>query len=124
MTPPAPDPGLWETFVLYVTMIAAWVAGEAGRAGVAGAAGGLVRWLMSETRRVRGGIISVTTGAVMAHYLTPLMLAILEKWLGEIKGNAWYSAAFAAGLVGMSLAKLLVAYMERKGRNLEGDGDA
>lgn len=80
------DSTLWELVLLYAAMIGAWVTGEAGKAGLAGAAGGLMRWLMSETRRVWEGVVSVTCGCLMATYGTPLMLALLEKWVGELKG--------------------------------------
>lgn len=116
--------GFWESILLGLAMIGAWLSGEAGKAGIAGAAGGLVRWLMSETRRVREGIISVVSGALMAHFGTPLMLALLEKSMGELKGEAGYTAAFCSGLVGMSLAKLVIAYIERHGRKLGGEDDA
>lgn len=117
-TDPVPPPSFWEGFLLYAAMIMAWVTGEAGKAGLAGAAGGLVRWFMSETRRLREGVISVISGALMSHYATPLMLAILERWIGEMKGEAGYTAAFCSGLVGMSLAKLVIAYIEAKGRKV------
>lgn len=115
--------GFWESFLLGLAVIGAWLSAEAGKASVAGAAGGFVRWLMSEKRRVRDLMISVITGALMAHFGTPLMLALLEKAMGELKGDAGYTAAFCSGLAGMSLAKLVIAYIERHGRKLGGQDD-
>lgn len=124
MTPDQPPSAtLLENLILYATMVGAWIFGEGTKAAFAGAAGGLVRWMMSERRRIRDGIISVTSGALMAHYGTPLMLAILEKWMGELRGDAGFAAAFCSGLVGMSLAKLVIAYIDAQGRKVGGGAD-
>lgn len=105
MTPPA-DGGFWDTALLYLTMIGAWVVGEGGKAALAGAAGGLVRWFMAERRRIREGCISVASGAMMAHFGTPLMLALLERWFGEFRGDVGNTAAFCAGSVTSSAAPI------------------
>lgn len=125
MTPDTPpSPGAFETVMLWVGLIGAWLAGEGLKAPLAGAAGGLVRWLMSEKKRVREGIVSVITGSLMAEFATPLTLAILESWVGEMKGDASYGAAFFTGIVGMSMGKLVLAYIEGQHRKFNGEPDA
>ena len=109
---PTPSSSFYETALLYLAMVGAWIAGEGGKAALAGAAGGFVRWMITAHRRIREGVVSVASGALMAHYGTPLMLALLEKWIGELKGDAAFTAAFCSGLVGMSLGKLVIAYLE------------
>lgn len=122
MTPPA-DGSIWDAILLYLAMVGAWVVGEGGKAALAGAAGGLVRWLMAERRRIRDGAISVASGAMMAHFGAPLMLALLEKSLGGMRGDVANTAAFCAGIVGMSLAKLVIAYVEAHSRKVGGEGN-
>lgn len=121
MTSP-PSDTVFEAVLLHGAMIGAWVLGEGGKAAMAGAAGGVVRWLSSERRKVSEGVIAVVTGAMMAHYGTPLMLALIEGWTGELKGEAMPAAAFFAGLVGMSLGKLVIAFMDNHARKVRGGG--
>lgn len=122
MTPPV-ETSFWENAMLWIGLVGAWLAGEGLKAPLAGAAGGLVRWLMSEKRRVREGIVSVLTGGLMAEFATPLTLAMLEKWVGEMHGDASYGAAFFTGVVGMSMGKLVLAYIEGQHRKFKGDAD-
>ncbi|RDW14441.1 hypothetical protein [Paracoccus thiocyanatus] len=118
------EPGLLQQTLFFMAMIGAWIAGEAGRAALAGAAGGLVRWLMSERRRIRDGVVSVIAGALMARYASPVMLALLERWLGEMSGDVGGAAGFAAGLAGMSLAKLTLAILDANYRRITGGGQS
>lgn len=118
------EPGLLQQVLFFAAMIGAWIAGEAGRAVLAGAAGGLVRWLMSERQRIRDGIVSVVAGALMARYASPVMLAIMERWLGEMSGDVAGAAGFASGLAGMSLAKLMLGFVDAHARKLGGHPDA
>ncbi|MFN4129377.1 MAG: hypothetical protein ACK4GC_06135 [Paracoccaceae bacterium] len=118
------EPGLFQQALFFIAMIGAWIAGEAGRAALAGAAGGLVRWLTSEQRRIRDGIVSVIAGALMARYASPVMLAILENWIGEMSGDVAGAAGFAAGLAGMSLTKLILGAIDAHVRRLGGRPDA
>lgn len=117
-------PGFLDMALFYAGLIVAWLAGEAGRAALAGAAGGLVRWLTSERYRLRDGVVSVVAGALMARYASPVMLALLEKWLGEMSGDVAGAAGFAAGLAGMSLAKLIMGMIDANSRRFSGDRDA
>ena len=114
------DPSVLDTILLNLALIGAWLAGEAGRAALAGAAGGLVRWLMSEKTRIRDGAISIITGILMAKYASPLMLAILEKWFDALKGDVVGMAGFAAGIAGMSIAKILLALVDAQFRKTGG----
>lgn len=114
------EPGLFQQVLFYFAMIGAWIAGEAGRAALAGAAGGFVRWLTSERRRIRDGVVSVVAGALMARYASPVMLALLERWLGEMSGDVAGAAGFAAGLAGMSLAKLILGAIDANVRRISG----
>lgn len=113
-----------EQILFYVATAATWLAGEAGRAFVAGVAGGFVRWLMAERRRLRDGMVSVVAGGLMSLYASPVMLAVLERWLGDLSGNTTGAAGFAAGLAGMSLAKLILGAIEAHARRMGGKPDA
>lgn len=101
-----------------------WLGGETGRAAVAGGLGGISRWWMTDRRRLRDGIGSAAVGAIMAPYLGPAVLAIFEAGFGDmgegprVEGFSY----FAAGLLGMSLAKIIIAYIESKARQM-GGGD-
>ena len=113
----------WGTVLVYGTVVFAWLGGEAGRAYVAGAAGGLMRWWMTEQRRLRDGVPAAITGAIFARYLSPLVLTVIEKWTGPIDGGAQDAATFATGLMGMSMAKIIIAALERRAEKLGGDDD-
>lgn len=117
-----PSAGVWDTLVIYGGLIGAWIVGESGRAAIAGATGGLVRWLVSEKRHLRSGVLSVVVGAFMSQYATPLMLALLEKSFGELRGEVGNTGAFFTGIVGMSMAKLVIAYIEARGDALSKNG--
>ena len=125
MTPESPS---WlDQLILYIGLFAAWVSGEAGRAVLAGAAGGLIRWLMSETRRLRDGAVSIVAGVLFAKYGTPIVLALLELWLGNLgRGtDVRDAAAFAAGIIGMSLSKIILGIADAQAARIgRGGGNA
>lgn len=116
------EPSWTDQVLMAATLIGAWITGEAGRAALAGAAGGLVRWLMSERRRIRDGMVSIIAGMLMARYATPLMMAMLESYFGTLRGDVQGTAGFAAGIVGMSLAKLIMGMIEAHARRIGGGG--
>lgn len=116
------EPSWTDQILFYAAVIGAWVTGEAGRAALAGAAGGLVRWLMSEKRRIRDGVVSIIAGTLMARYATPLMVAILESYFGTLKGDVQGTAGFAAGIIGMSCAKLAMGILDAHARKISGGG--
>lgn len=99
-----------------ILAIVAWLSGETGKAMLAGAAGGIVRWFAQETRRLIEGVIAVISGAFSAVYLSPLILPLLD--MAGIEVGATDQAAgvahFLSGLVGMSMAKIVVALIEGK----------
>lgn len=104
----------------------AWLSGEAGRIVVASGAGGLVRWLASERRRIRDGILSVVAGILVGSYLWPLVLAALGLLPGMSpeSGDSQAMAGFIAGLMGISGAKIVIAVIEARGRqHTSGGGD-
>lgn len=103
-----------DWIVLSVNAAATWIAGETGRAVAAGAAGGLYRWLMQERRRMRDGVLAVTSGSLAALYLAPVVLAVLRAMgvdLG-VSEAADRAAGFLTGLAGMSMAKVIIAAVE------------
>lgn len=106
--------------------VTTWIAGETGRAMVAGAAGGLLRWLGQESKRLLDGIGAVTTGAICALYLGPVVggaLGAVGIHLGD-GANADSAAGFLAGLAGMSLAKVAIALIETwAARQIKGGND-
>ena len=118
------EPSWTDQLLVNAALIGAWVTGEAGRAAIAGAAGGLVRWLMSERRRLRDGVVSIMAGTLMARYATPLMMALLETYFGPLKGDVQGTAGFAAGIVGMSMAKLIMGMLEAHARRISGGGQS
>ncbi|UFM64256.1 hypothetical protein LOS78_01915 [Paracoccus sp. MA] len=116
------EPNWFDQIIVNAALVGAWITGEAGRAALAGAAGGLVRWLMSERRRIRDGIVSIIVGTLMARYATPITMAVLESWFGEMKGDVQNTAGFATGIIGMSLAKLIMGMFEAHVRRINGGG--
>ena len=116
------DPTLWDRLVIYGSSVIAWASGEAGRAIVAGAAGGLHRWLMSETRRLLDGVVAVVSGAIAAQFFGPVVIALLNVAGLRLQSgpDLDMTAGFIAGLLGMSLSKLIVAIVEAQARRLLG----
>lgn len=102
----------------------AWLSGEIGRVVIAGAAGGMFRWLGQEKRHLRDGVLAVLTGVLAALYLPPLLVAFLAVWGVDIslEGQGAQSIGFLAGMIGMSFAKWVTAFVEyRMHRALSGD---
>lgn len=110
------DPTFWTLIVNAAVVGVAWVSGEAGRIAVAGGAGGIARWLNTERKRVRDGVIAVIGGSLAATYLWPLVLAIIGFPLGGLDQNVnnVAMAAFVAGALGMSGVKIAVAMVEAR----------
>ena len=107
-------PGLIETLVAWIALAAAWFGGESGRVVVASGMGGLTRWLSSERRRIRDGLLAVIGGAISGVYMWPAVLAIFGAIAGpqpETPNNV-AMAAFVAGTIGMSFAKIAAAMVE------------
>lgn len=94
----------------------AWLTGEAGRIMVASGAGGLVRWLASERRRIRDGILSVIGGILVGSYLWPLVLTVIGQLpnVAPESGDAKAMAGFIAGMMGISGAKIVLALVESR----------
>ena len=102
----------WAWLQIWGSLALAWLLGETARAGLSGAAGGLIRWLMDSRRRVRDGLVSVVAGVIFAAYLSPVALRILEAVFGALGPGSEGTAGFAAGLWGMSLAKVLMGVLD------------
>ncbi|MTH62117.1 hypothetical protein [Paracoccus litorisediminis] len=118
-----PSGGSWfDQWVIALALVSAWFGSEAGRAALAGAAGGLVRWLMSERRRIRDLAVSIIAGALLAHYATPIMLALMAQWVGPMSGDVDGSASFAVGVLGMSGARLVLVWLETRAGKGGGNG--
>lgn len=115
-------PSWTDQVMMAATLIGAWITGEAGRAALAGAAGGLVRWLIASRRRLRDGVVSIFVGMLMASYATPLMMAVLERYIGGLQGDVQGTAGFAAGIVGMSVTRLAMGMVEAYARRIGGGG--
>lgn len=112
----ANDPTFLTLMVNAAAVGTAWFAGEAGRIAVAGGAGGLARWLSTEKKRLRDGVIAAAGGSLAATYLWPLVLAIVGFPLGGLEQNVnnVAMAAFVAGALGMSGVKIAVAMVEAR----------
>lgn len=113
----------WGTLLIYASAVLIWFGGEAGRAYVAGAAGGLMRWWMTDKRRLKDGIPSAITGAIFARYLSPLVLSGMGKMFGPLGEGAQDAATFATGLMGMSMAKIILAGLEKRAAAIGGSND-
>ena len=112
--------------MLWGALAFAWMAGETGRVFVASGAGGLVRWLSQEKRKLRDGIIAVIGGSIAGHFLWPFVLALMAMVTGGIpeSPNSIAMAAFVAGTSGMSLVKIVTAFIEKRAQSLgSGDGN-
>lgn len=105
-----------------------WLGGETGKIMIAGGLGGLTRWLASERRRMRDGLIAAAGGCVTGPYLWPLGLE-LPRLIGrdpfpETPSNIAL-AAFLVGAMGTSTVKIITAYLEARAAKLtKGGGDA
>lgn len=106
--------------IIYASAVLIWFGGEAGRAYVAGAAGGLMRWWMADRRRLKDGIPSAVTGAIFARYLSPIVLSGMDKVFGQLGDGAQDAATFATGLMGMSMAKIVLAALEKRAADFGG----
>lgn len=119
--------GIWDGVVVTVLGVTTWAAGEAGRIWISGAAGGLMRWVILSGWRLRDGLVQVLIGALCARYLSPVALALIEKAVGQLRDgtDVQSTAAFIAGLGGMSMAKIILAALDsRSGKFNGGGGDA
>lgn len=115
---------LWDIIVVWLTLAFAWLSGETGRVFVASGAGGMVRWLSQSKRRLRDGVIAVIGGSVAGHFLWPFVLAVISVATGplpETPSNI-AMAAFVAGTSGMSLVKIVTAFIEKRAQT-PGNGD-
>lgn len=110
--------------IIYGGAAVAWLSGEAGRIAVAGGAGGLTRWLASERRRIRDGVLSVVGGVLVGPYLWPLVLAVIGHLPGvePDSADAKAMAGFIAGMMGISGAKIAIAFVDARLRPHK-DGD-
>lgn len=117
-------PGITETAIFWASTIFAWLSGEAGRVFVAGGAGGMTRWLLSERKTMRNGVIQVTSGALAAHYLWPWTHGLMAMIFGQMGegADAKVTAGYVSGLVGISAAKIIIAVVEARAKKL-GDPD-
>ena len=124
-------PGLFETVTLWGGLALTWLGGESGRVMVASGAGGLIRWLSTERKRIRDGIIAIIGGGIVGQYLWPIMLGVMSWSIQKAGGDALLSspdniamAAFISGTLGVSGVKILTAVIEARAKKLAGDSDA
>lgn len=111
--------GFLDAIMVLGGLAATWLAGDAGRVAVASGMGGMMRWLSSERRRIRDGVIAIVGGGVTGTYFWPAVLVVmgLEKSPDNIA-----MAAFVAGTLGVSLVKIVIAVVETRARKW-GDQD-
>lgn len=117
---------LTELLGSYGASVLAWASGEIGRIYIAGGLGGALRWINSHRRRLRDGPVAIIAGSVSARYFHPIVGNILEGIFGDFARpeDAIATSAFVAGLLGMSLGKLLMAVVEGRFKSLKpGDND-
>lgn len=114
---------VWNLIKLVAILCATWLTGTAGQIALAGAAGGVVRWWMSERRGFIKLFGAIFTGALFANYFAPVALVMLNNYVGPLGDGAFGTAAFAAGLGGMSFAKIIIAAIEGGARKLGAEDD-
>lgn len=115
------DLGWFGTLLVSASAALAWLGGEAGKIMVAGAAGGLVRWLASEKRRLRDGVLAAIGGGVTSSYMWPLGLHLprlvrLEAF-PKTPSNIALSA-FLIGSLGTSAVKIITTYIEKRAASM------
>lgn len=103
----------FQNLALYFSVAIAWFGGDAGRVFVAAGMGGFVRWLTSERRRIRDGILAIAGGAVAGRYMWPVVLWTLGM---EPTPDHIAMAAFIAGTLGISFVKITTAVVETRAR--------
>lgn len=107
----------------------AWAVGPSGQQWVAGGAGGLVRWAlagrgaMTIGRWLLSGIGQFAAGSMTAAYGWPLALWAIQSVTGDLgpPGDDPQSialAAFAAGMLGLSAARIVIAVFDRRAPKL------
>ncbi len=106
----------FQQVLFAASMIFAWLTGETGRIMIAGGAGGALRWLSSERRNMRDGLIAVIGGSVVAYYFWPLVLGLLVKYVGidPATSGAEAMAGCLAGIFGVSGIRIGVAIVEAR----------
>jgi hypothetical protein len=110
-------PGLIEHLIVFLGLAATWVTGEGGKVAVAAGLGGLTRWLATEKRRLRDGVIAVIGGFLVGQYMWPLVLhapALISLDRIPETPDSIAMAAFVAGTMGMSGVKILTAFIEAR----------
>lgn len=120
-------PGLIEHIVLFFGLAVTWITGESGKVAVAAGLGGLTRWLTTEKRRIRDGVVAIIGGFLVGQYMWPLVLHIPALFgLESIpeSPDSIAMAAFVSGTMGMSGVKILTAFIEARSKKIIGGDDA
>ena len=96
-----------------------------GQTVLAGAVGGACRWLTLR-EDWRSGLISVCVGGALSAYGTPLVLPLIEPWLGKIVADPASIAGFSGlmiGLGGIAVTGLIMDFWKSAARRVGvGDG--
>jgi hypothetical protein len=111
------DISMWNVIINTLAVGSAWIVGEGGRIAIAGGAGGFARWLNTEHRHIRDGMVAVVGGMFTATYLWPFILWVFGLFPGSTiteTPNNIAMAAFVAGALGMSFVKITTAMIEAK----------
>lgn len=119
----------WGTLKLWGGLFLTWAAGSTGQAMIAGSAGGFVRWVFEKkageqktgARLLLDGLVAVIMGAIFARYFGPVAEAVIANFIGELGEGAAGTAAFAAGLSGMSITKIVIAAVDAQHRRVTED---
>lgn len=121
-------PGLLEHLILFLGLALTWITGEGGRVAIAAGLGGLTRWLATERRKLRDGVVAVIGGFLVGQYMWPIVLhgpILFGKSPIPETPDSIAMAAFFAGTMGMSGVKILTAIIEMRGQKVAkgGEGD-
>lgn len=122
------DLGGLSALIVSISAAGAWFGGETGKIIVAGGLGGITRWLASERRRLRDGLIAASAGCVTGLYLWPLGLHVPRIFGGEAFAESPSNiamSAFLIGTMGTSTVKIITAFIEARADKLtKGGGNA
>lgn len=104
-----------EGLVFLSGALIAWIGGEGGRVLIASGMGGLTRWIASDRRALRDGVLAIAGGVVAGQYLWPIVLWTLRM---DATPDSIAMAAFVAGTMGISGIRIFTAMFEARAAKL------
>lgn len=88
---------------------------------IAGLSGGLVSLRKDEKLTMWQKIFTVISGGLIATYLTPIIVPLIEKLIGE-NSNIAYGAGFVIGYMGLKSIEYVISNVFTKNKKNENNG--